>query len=60
MRLLPRWRKPVGDGAKRVRTWVTAGACEVPLTGRVEAAQQVGLDVFDVVQAHRHADQALA
>jgi hypothetical protein len=43
--------KPVGDGAKRVRTWSYVQC--------VQTAGQVGLEVVNVFQAHGHADHAL-
>src|SRR6185436_4953617 len=56
VRAVPRCRKPVGDGAMRVRT---LRVIESLGSKGLQAAQQVGLDVFDVVQAHRHAHHAL-
>src|SRR3954467_5249349 len=52
-RMLPRWMKPVGDGANRVRTFT------VRISKQVEAARQVGLHVVEVLQADGHAHQAL-
>jgi hypothetical protein len=54
VRAVPRCRKPVGDGAMRVRRAV--GRCCVH---RVQAARQVGLQVAHVLQPHGQADHAL-
>ena len=75
-RMLPKWIKPVGDGAKRVRTRVVMGSKSLhqmnmgsqgshPRSKRacshaVETTGQVGLDVGHVLQAHSHTHQALA
>src|SRR5687767_10511700 len=53
-RMLPTWMKPVGEGAKRVRT--VMGCC----SKGVQAARQVGLQVVEMFQAHGHAHQVLA
>src|SRR6185295_9745900 len=56
VRAVPRCRKPVGDGAMRVRTLRVMGKRD---SDGAEAAREVGLQVLDVVEAHGHADHAL-
>src|SRR3982751_2198461 len=58
VRAVPRCRKPVGDGAMRVRI----GRVMVSGSKGIEAdqaTQQVGFQVLHVVEADGHADQAL-
>ncbi|MCY1560420.1 hypothetical protein D9M68_975520 [compost metagenome] len=50
--MLPRWMKPVGEGAKRVRTLEVMSESE-------KSAVKIGLDVVNVLEPNRHADQAL-
>ena len=52
MRAVPRCRKPVGEGAIRVRILL--------MSDSLQTTRQIGGDVIDMVQAHGHANQALA